>query len=264
MIRDKGKRLTIEEKVQILVSVGNIGKIKQKVKDANDREKWLGEIKHSIKVAYGKGKLTKEQIELLETNGMVWEEHKQPGRKSLDVLIASGRNLGEIRQNGRNLSPEERKLASAKHTLIVLYRKGLLSKEIIREAEEHGMVWGRKPLGRKELDLLIASGRNLAKIQQKGKKLTDEEKILGEAKHTLINYYREGRLSEEIISEAEQYGMTWGRRIKRKKKKEKTDDDKDTLESLRAEKQELEAREKRAKELLEEVEIAIEEKGEER
>ena len=45
MIRDKGKRLTIEEKVQILVSVGNIGEIKQKVKDANDREKWLGEIK---------------------------------------------------------------------------------------------------------------------------------------------------------------------------------------------------------------------------
>ena len=40
MIRDKGKRLTIEEKVQILVSVGNIGKIRQKAKDANAREKW--------------------------------------------------------------------------------------------------------------------------------------------------------------------------------------------------------------------------------
>ena len=333
MIINKGKKLTIEEKIQILVSTRNIGKIKSKSgKNISDVEKLLREIKCSIKVAYREGKLTKEQIELLEANGMVWEEHKQPGRKSLDVLIASGRNLGEIRQNGRNLSPEERKLASAKHTLInlfnkgklskeiieeaesygmvwsnkkpigresldvliasgrnladvkqrgkdltdeeiklgnakhtliVLYKKGLLSEEIIREAEEHGMVWGRKPLGRKELDLLIASGRDLAKIQQKGKKLTEEEKRLGEAKHTLINYYREGRLLEEIISEAEQYGMTWGRRIKARKK-QKTDDGKDTLESLRAEKQELETKEKRAKELLEEVERAIEEKGEER
>ena len=331
MIRDKGKRLTIEEKVQILVSVGNIGKIKQKVKDANDREKWLGEIKHSIKVAYREGKLTREQIELLEANGMVWKEHRGPGRRALDVLIASGRNLGEIRQNGTDLSMEERKLGSAKHSLvalynkgelskeiieeaerygmiwerkpvgrepldiliasgrnlavirqkgndltdeerrlgnakhslIALYRKGLLSKEIIGEAEEHGMVWGRKPLGRKELDLLIASGRDLDKIQQKGKKLTEEEIILGKAKHTLINYYREGRLSEEIISEAEQYGMTWGRRIKARKK-QKTDETGETLESLRAEKQELEAREKKAKELLGEVERAIEEKGEER
>ena len=32
MIRDKGKRLTIEEKVQILVSTRNIGKIKSKSK----------------------------------------------------------------------------------------------------------------------------------------------------------------------------------------------------------------------------------------
>lgn len=333
MIINKGKRLTIEEKVQILVSVGNIGKIRQKAKDANDREKWLGEIKHAIKTAYGKGKLTREQIELLEANGIVWKEHRGPGRRALDVLIASGRNLGEIRQNGRNLTPEERKLASAKHTLInlfnkgklskeiieeaesygmvwnnkkpngrdsldvliasgrnladvkqrgkdltdeeiklgnakhtliVLYKKGLLSEEIIREAEEHGMVWGRKPLGRKELDLLIASGRNLAEIQQKGKNLTDEEKILGEAKHTLINYYREGKLSEEIIREAESHGMNWGRRIKRKKKKEKTDEEEETLESLSAKKQELEAKEKKAEELLEEVERAIGEKGEER
>ena len=331
MIRDKGKRLTIEEKVQILVSVGNIGKIRQKAKDANDREKWLGEIKHAIKTAFGKGKLTREQIELLEANGMVWKEHRGPGRRALDVLIASGRNLGEIRQNGTDLSMEERKLGSAKHslvalynkgelskeiieeaerygmiwerkpigrepldiliasgrnlavirqkgndltdeerrlgnakhTLIVLYRKGLLSEKIIREAEEHGMVWGRKPLGRKELDLLIASGRNLAKIQQKGKKLTEEEIILGKAKHTLINYYRDGKLSEEIIREAESHGMVWGRRIKARKK-QKTDERGETLESLRAEKQELEAREKKAKELLGEVERAIEEKGEER
>ena len=116
---------------------------------------------------------------------------------------------------------------------------------------------------KKELDLLIASGRNLAKIQQKGKKLTEEEIILGKAKHTLINYYREGKLSEEIIREAESHGMNWGRRIKARKK-EKTDERGETLESLRAEKQELEAREKKAKELLGEVERAIEEKGEER
>ena len=334
MIINKGKRLTIEEKIQILVSTRNIGKIKSKSgKNVSYIEKRLRKIKQSIKEAYRKGKLTKEQIELLEANGMVWEERKEPGRKSLDVLIASGRNLGEIRQNGRNLTPEERKLASAKHTLInlfnkgklskeiieeaesygmvwnnkkpngrdsldvliasgrnlvdvkqrgkdltdeeiklgnakhtliVLYKKGLLSEEIIREAEEHGMVWGRKPLGRKELDLLIASGRNLAEIQQKGKNLTDEEKILGEAKHTLINYYREGKLSEEIIREAESHGMNWGRRIKRKKKKEKTDEEEETLESLSAKKQELEAKEKKAEELLEEVERAIGEKGEER
>lgn len=331
MINNKGKKLTIEEKVQILVSVGNIGEIKQKVKDANDREKWLGKIKHSIKVAYREGKLTKEQIELLEANGMVWREHRGPGRKILDYLIASGKNLGEIKQNGESLSPEERRLASAKHslinlfnngklskeiieeaemygmawdrkpvgretldmliasgrnlanirqkgkdltdeerklgnakhTLLTLYRKGLLSEEIIREAEKYGMIWGRKPLGRESLDLLISSGRNLGEIQQRGKDLTDEERILGEAKHTLINYYREGRLSEEIIREAEQYGMTWGRRIKARKK-EKTDERGESLESLRAEKQKLEAKEKKAEELLEEVERAIGEKGEER
>lgn len=331
MAKNKRKRLTIEEKVQILVSVGNIEKIKQNKTGASDREKWLGEIKHSIKTAYREGKLTKEQIELLEANGMVWKEHRGPGRKILDYLIASGKNLGEIRQNGENLSPEERRLASAKHTfmnyyregrlseeiireaeehgmvwgrvpfgrkeldlliasernlgeiqqrgkdltdeeiklgnakhsLIAAYRNGLLSEEIIREAEEYGMVWGRKPLGRENLDLLIASGRNLGEIQQRGKNLTDEERRLGEAKHTLISCYREGRLSEEIIREAEQYGMTWGRRIK-SRKKEKTDEEEETLESLRAKKQELEAKEKKAEELLEEVERAIVEKGEER
>ena len=49
MIRDKGKRLTIEEKVQILVSVGNIGKIKSKSgKNISDIEKLY--ITDSLKV----------------------------------------------------------------------------------------------------------------------------------------------------------------------------------------------------------------------
>ena len=45
---------------------------------------------------------------------------------------------------------------------------------------------------------------------------------------------------------------------------EKTDERGESLESLRAEKQKLEAKEKKAEELLEEVERAIGEKGEER
>ncbi len=206
--KNKRKGLSIEEKIQILLSHRNLGAIKISRKNATDEERKLIEIVISLRRAYKEGKLTKEQIDVLEENGMQWKR-QEAGRSMLDILIASGINIGDIRQNGENLTEEERKLGQAKHSLKVAYRKGLLSEDIIREAEANGMVWDEKEVGRSMLESLIASGKNLGDIQQRGKSLTEEEKRLGEIKHRLIVAYRKGKLSEDVIRKAEANGMVW-------------------------------------------------------
>ena len=212
--KNKRKGLSIEEKIQILLSHRNLGAIKISRKNATDEERKLIEIIISLRRAYKEGKLTKEQIDVLEENGMQWKR-QEAGRSMLDILIASGINIGDIRQNGENLTEEERKLGQAKHSLKVAYRKGLLSEDIIREAEANGMVWDEKEVGRSMLESLIASGKNLGDIQQRGKSLTEEEKRLGEIKHRLIVAYRKGKLSEEVIRQAEENGMVWEREVGR-------------------------------------------------
>lgn len=243
----RSKRLSIDEKIQILLSHGNIADIKI-VRDnqENTREEKieLGEIVSSLRREYKKGKLTKSQIKILEENGMVWKR-QEAGRSMLDILIASGINIGDIKQGGKDLTEEERRLGQAKHNLKVAYRKGILSNEIIKEAENHGMVWNELETGRKMLDILIASGRNIGDIKQNGKNMTEEERRLGSAKHSLKMAYWKGLLSERIIKEAEEHGMIWRETKSRRKIS--------SLGKLRKQKEDLEAKEEKARALLEEV-----------
>lgn len=226
----------------------NIGDIKQGGKDLTEEERRLGQAKHSLKVAYKKGLLSDEIIREAEEHGMVWNE-LETGRKMLVFLMASDANIGNIKQNGRNQSEEEKRLGDVKHRLIVAYRRGRLSEDVIREAEAHGMVWGRLEVGRKMLDSLIASGRNIGDIKQNGKNMTEEERRLGSAKHSLKVAYWKGLLSEEIIREAEEHGMVW-REIKSRRKIS-------GLNELRKQKEDLENKEEKAKALLEEVQEQV-------
>ena len=210
------ERLSIDEKIQILLNHGNIGDIKIRRKNAGEEEKKLGEIVNSLRRAYKEGRLTQIQIKTLEENGMIWKR-QEAGRSIIDLLIASGINIGDIKQNGKDLTEEERKLGQAKHSLKVAYRNGLLSDKIIKEAEAHGMIWNEKQAGIDMLKVLVASGINIGDMQQKGKKLTEEEKRLGDIKHRLIVAYRKGKLSEDVIREAEAHGMVWsGQEVGRK------------------------------------------------
>lgn len=248
------KGLSIDEKIQILVNHGDISSIKNR-KKATDEEKFLASIKHSLKVAYKEGKLTARQIELLEEHGMTWKERVR-GKKSLQILIEANVDIGEVGQAEENLTGEKGKLGRAKHYLRVLYNRGELSEDIIREAKEHGMVWDRVTRGEKALKYLIDSGKNIADIQIRGENLTEEERKLGEIKHYLKRLYREGKLSEDIVRQAEEHGMIWNERDKKGKRKNKS-----TLEELKREKEELEDKEERAKILLGEVERQAREEG---
>ena len=234
--------------LDFLIASGiNIGDIRQNGENLTEEERKLGQAKHSLKVAYAKGLLSNEIIKQAEKYGMVWDE-RETGRTMLKSLISSGKNIGDIKQNGKNMTEEEKRLGEIKHRLMVAYRKGKLSDEVIREAEENGMVW-EKETGRSMLDLLIASGRSIGDIQQKGKNLTEEERKLGQAKHSLKIAYRKGVLSEDIIKEAEAHGMVW-REIKSRRQGS-------SLSELRRQKESLEAREEKARELLEEVQEQV-------
>lgn len=315
------KDLSTDEKIQILINHGDIRLIERK-KCRTEEERYLIEIKDSLKRAYINGKLTKEQKKLLETQGIVWKENlkgrkslkvlieakeeskktkqgkqelteqekrkirkakyylrllykkgelsediirqaeangmiwekKNRGEKALEELIKAGVNIGTIKQRGKGLTVEEKRLGEIKHYLKKLYKEGELSEDIIRRAEEHGMVWeASKNKGIKALNLLIDSGINIGKIKTRGKNLTEEERKLGEAKHYLRRLYREGKLSEDIIKQAEEYGMVWKERNVKRKTKTKTKS-KSRLKDLKKEKKELEDKEEKAKALLKEVE----------
>ncbi len=201
------KGISIDEKIQILINHGDIRLIERK-KGCTEEEMYLVEIKNSLKRAYIDGRLTEEQIKLLEAHGMVWNE-KVKGRKSLNVLIEANAEGGETKQGKKDLTEEERKIRKAKHYLRVLYKKGKLSEDIIRQAEANGMIWDKKDRGEKALKDLIRSGLDIGSIRQRGKNLTEEERRLGEIKHYLKRLYREGELSEDIIRQAEEHGMVW-------------------------------------------------------
>ncbi len=170
------KKIRGKKALEDLISSGvDIVSIKQKGKNLTEEERRLGEIKHYLKRLYREGELSEDIIRRAEEHGMVWDNSEIRGIKALNTLINSGLNIGRIKTKGKNLTEEERRLGEAKHYLKRLYKKGELSEDIIRKAEEHGMVWTERKTKRKtRLETLKREKEELDDKEAKAKALLEE------------------------------------------------------------------------------------------
>ena len=146
-------RETIKEKIEILISYGDISTIKENPPNPTEEEKRLSYIKTYVKRRYKEGKLTESQIKSLEEHGMVWQEKpkKEGIRNNVKILVEHG-NIGNIPIYGKNLTDKERKLGEIKHSVKRAYRMGSLTNEEIEILEKNGMVWDEKNLRGRKLE----------------------------------------------------------------------------------------------------------------
>lgn len=152
------------------------------------------------------------------------------GRESIEEkieeLILYG-DISSIKENPSNPTEEEKRLSYIKTYVKRRYKEGKLTDSQIELLEEHGMIWQEKPkkVGiRNNVKILIEHG-DIENIQIYGKDLTEEERKLGEIKHSVKRAYRTGSLTKEEIELLEKHGMVWdekrliGRKLERAKRK---------------------------------------------
>ena len=210
--------MTLEEKIECLISRGNIGSISRNTKDEKGNP--IGRWKNEIKIAYKAGKLRKKQKIGLEDAGMVWNEGKSKEEKmtleeKIEYLINRG-NIGDIRidekdEKGNPIGIWESQIKTA-------YKAGKLSEEQKRRLKKAGMVLNEivpQITLEEKIEYLINRG-NIGSIKQRDE--DEEGNPVGVWKNQIKEANKEGKLSEVQQRRLEEAGMIWN---ERKSKEEK-------------------------------------------
>ncbi len=214
--KSKEEKMKLEEKIEYLISRGNIGSIRQKDKDEEGNP--IGKWKNEIKEANKKGKLSEEQQRRLEKAGMIWNEREQEKtlEEKIEYLIRRG-NIGSIRQKDKD--EEGNPIGKWKNKIKEAYKAGKLSKEQKRGLEEAGMIWNEREQEKileEKIEYLIKRG-NIGSISQNTK--DEEENPIGIWKQKIKKAYKAGKLSGEQQIRLEEAGMIWDEKGKSSKKR---------------------------------------------
>ena len=210
--KEREPQKTLEEKIEYLISRGNIGSISRNLIDEKGNP--IGRWKSQIKIAYKAGKLSKEQKRGLEDAGMVWNEGKSKEEKmtleeKIEYLINRG-NIGDIRTDEKD--EEGNPIGIWKSRIKTAYKDGKLSEEKKRRLKKAGMVLNeivpQKTLEEK-IEYLISRG-NIGSIKQSDK--DEEGNPIGRWKNQIKEANKEGKLSEEQQRRLEEAGMLWNER----------------------------------------------------
>ena len=200
---------TLEEKIEYLISRGNIGSIKSNEKDEKGNP--IGRWKKQIKIAYKAGKLSEEQQKRLEEVGMVWNEIKTLEEK-IECLISRG-NIGSIRKNEKD--EKGNPIGIWKNQIKEANKEGKLSEEQQIRLEEAGMIWNETNTTEEKIEYLIKQG-NIGSIKRREK--DEKGNPIGRWKSDIKREYKKGNLSEEQQIRLEEAGMIWDEKGKRTSK----------------------------------------------
>ena len=200
---------TLEEKIEYLISRGNIGSIKSNEKDEKGNP--IGRWKKQIKIAYKAGKLSEEQQKRLEEVGMVWNEIKTLEEK-IECLISRG-NIGSIRKNEKD--EKGNPIGIWKNQIKEANKEGKLSEEQQIRLEEAGMIWNETNTTEEKIEYLIKRG-NIGSIKRREK--DEKGNPIGRWKSDIKREYKKGNLSEEQQIRLEEAGMIWDEKGKRTSK----------------------------------------------
>ena len=216
----KGEK-TLEEKIEYLISRGNIGSIRQNENDEKGNP--IGRWKDKIKIAYKEGRLSEEQQRRLEEVGMVWKEgmlkeEQITLEEKIEYLISRG-NIGSVKVNEKD--EKGNSIGRWKDNVKKAYKEGKLSEEQQRGLEEAGMVWNEREQEKtleKKIEYLISRG-NISSISQKEK--DEKGNPIGRWKEDIKKAYKKGKLSEEQQRRLEEAEMVWNEKEKQKTIEEK-------------------------------------------
>lgn len=212
--------LSVEQRIEVLkdyyTNHGSIAQIKTQDKYIYQGESvYIGYIVTNMRRCHG---LTCEQIELLNSIGMVWDVELDKYSKMLDVLEAYHKQFGTI----ANIKKEEQFLYNGKPCrvgkIIIDFRnkyaKDNLPVYVIEELNKLGMVWNMHELMRTNtiemLDSYYKQYGTLATIKTKTQyEYNGTVESIGVKVFYLRTLYKENKISQEFMEWMEIRGFEW-------------------------------------------------------
>ena len=194
---------------------GSLSDIKGKdVYEYHGRVFSVGGIIISIRNAYKAGGLTKDEINILNSMGIVWEKHATSFEKRIAPLIEYVNNGGTLSAYSNNTVFFEGKNVSIRNIISVLkihYKDGLLSQPQIDLLKGLGIDFEEKKYDLWEvLEAYYLEYGTIKHVKRNSMYEYDGKVIdLGAFLNRLKYKYNTGTLSEDKIKRLEEMGMLW-------------------------------------------------------
>ena len=173
-----------------------------------DKGVWLGKWVSQRRILYKEGKLSKEEIDDLESLGMVWSYFDDLWNKMISLAKEYKKEHGDLMIPRNYVTSTGEKLGLWLSNCRGYYKDGKLSQEKIEQLEALGVVWDphleqwnqtfakAKQYYLKHVNLIINSNT-----------CTEEELSLKNWLHAQRAKYRKGKLTNEQIEKLESIGL---------------------------------------------------------
>ncbi len=206
---------TFEERITPVVAYynefGTIANIKQSdIYKYQGKDMKIGSLINNLRQDYKNGKLTQEELDLLNSMGMVWRVLEFDDRMA--PLIAYYNEFGTIanikQKDVYNYEGKSIKIGNLIALLRQQYKKGLLNEDTIKLLNNMGMSWSydrMEPLRAYYNEFGTISSINASAVYY----FAGKEIKIGSLISTLRTEYRKGKLTPAEINELELMGMVW-------------------------------------------------------
>ena len=173
----------------------------------------LGNWQQFQKQLYVRNQLSKDRMQRLESIGFIWNPHIEAFKRGFTETEKYKIDTGNANAPGEYITPEGFKLGLWQVAKRASYKKGKLSKDVIKRFEEIGFVWDRiDELFEKGYSETVKYKRLFGNANVPNAYITPEGFSLGKWQTRRRLEYGKNTLPQDRIKRLEEIGFTWDRR----------------------------------------------------
>ena len=175
----------------------------------------LGTWQSDLRKHYKKATLSADKIKRLEEIGFIWDQREESFEEGYRETILYKDKTGNPNVSQNFKTAEGFNLGIWQNTQRGLYKKGILSADIVKRLEEIGFIWDKLEEAFKKgftETLIYKEQTGMANAPSNYK--TAEGFNLGMWQNNKRTYYKKGTLSAERIKRLEEVGFKWTRKKK--------------------------------------------------